>query len=108
MDMLRRASGRPAAEAPVSAPIVSCHRDQPGTAHAWRWYAGFLAAVGEHHLGVRLAIAMEALPPEAVRAPAHWPELYADLDALLAARARHLGAPAPPRGDGDTRLRGGN
>ncbi|MEU7028862.1 hypothetical protein AB0A60_19500 [Streptomyces sp. NPDC046275] len=36
MDMLRGASGLPGAEAPVTASTVACHRDQPGTAHAWR------------------------------------------------------------------------
>ncbi|MFE9679203.1 DUF6283 family protein [Streptomyces sp. NPDC006259] len=95
MDMLRRAHGRPGAEAPVDAPIVACHRDQPGTAHAMRWCAGFLAVVGEQRLGVRLALAFEALPPQAVNPPASWPELYPDLDALVAARAEQLGLPSP-------------
>ncbi|MFJ6438188.1 DUF6283 family protein [Streptomyces sp. NPDC091416] len=97
MDMLRQANGRPAAMAPMNAPIVSCHQDQPGTAHAWRWCAGFLAVVGNHHLGVRLAITMEALPPEVVQAGADWPELFADLDELLAVRARQLGVLASPQ-----------
>ncbi|MFM9462804.1 DUF6283 family protein [Streptomyces scabiei] len=95
MDMLRRANGRPGVEAPVNAPIVACHRDQPGTAHAMRWCAGFLAVVGEQHLGVRLALAFEALPPQAVSPRASWPELYPDLDTLVAARAEQLGLPAP-------------
>lgn len=95
MDMLRRANGRPGAEAPLDAPIVACHRDQPGTAHAMRWCAGFLAVVGEQHLGVRLALAFEALPPQAVSPPASWPELYPDLDALVAARAEQLCPRAP-------------
>lgn len=94
MDMLRQANGRPGAEAPVGAPIVACHRDQPGTAHAMRWCAGFLAVVGEQHLGVRLALAFGALPPQAVRPPARWPQLYRDLDALIAARAEQLSPPA--------------
>ncbi|MFF9076228.1 DUF6283 family protein [Streptomyces sp. NPDC014872] len=95
MDMLRRANGCPGAEAPVNAPIVACHRDQPSTAHPLRWCAGFLAVVGEQHLGIRLALAFEALPPQAVNPPASWPELYPDLDALIAARAEQLGLPAP-------------
>ena len=69
MDMLRRANGCPGAEAPVNAPIVACHRDQPSTAHPLRWCAGFLAVVGEQHLGIRLALAFEALPPQAGNPP---------------------------------------
>jgi hypothetical protein len=107
MDMLRRANGRPGAEAPVDAPIVACHRDQPGTAHAMRWCAGFLAVVGEQHLGIRLALAFEALPPQAVNPPASWPELYPDLDALVAARADQLGLPSPAAAceEGDSEAR---
>ncbi|WP_100112514.1 DUF6283 family protein [Streptomyces alboflavus] len=90
MEMLQEANGRRGAEAPLNAPIVACHRDQPGTTHAWRWCAGFLAVVGEQHLGVRLALAMDALPPQAVNPPADWPDMYPDLDALLTARAAQL------------------
>ncbi|MFJ8752247.1 DUF6283 family protein [Streptomyces sp. NPDC102441] len=90
------ANGRPGAEAPVDAPIVTCHRDRPGTEHAMRWCAGFLAEDGEEHLGIRLALAFQALPPQAVHQPAGWPELYPDLDALVAARAEQLGLPELP------------
>ncbi|MFI8194652.1 DUF6283 family protein [Streptomyces sp. NPDC085946] len=94
MDMLRRADGRPGAEAPVGAPVVACHLDQPGTAHAYRWCAGWLATVGEYHLAIRLALAFDILPGHAVTPRANWPGLYASLDALLATRAEQLGLPA--------------
>ncbi|WP_282704021.1 DUF6283 family protein [Streptomyces sp. CC219B] len=90
MDMLRRADGGPGAEAPLDAPVVGCHLDQPDTAHAFRWCAGWLATVGEYHLAIRLAIAFEALPGDAVTPRANWPRLYASLEALLAGRAGHL------------------
>ncbi|MEU9455040.1 DUF6283 family protein [Streptomyces sp. NPDC048277] len=66
MDMLRRANGGPGAEASLDAPLVGCHLDQPDTAHPFRWCAGWLAVAGAHHLAIRLAIAFEALPGEAV------------------------------------------
>ncbi|MFI8169919.1 DUF6283 family protein [Streptomyces sp. NPDC085931] len=94
MDMLRRADGGPGAEAPVGAPVVACHLDQPGTAHAYRWCAGWLATVGEYHLAIRLALAFDILPGHAVKPRSNWPRLYASLDALLAARAEQLRAPA--------------
>ncbi|MGI5526889.1 DUF6283 family protein [Streptomyces syringium] len=94
MDMLRRANGKPAAEAPLDAPTVACHRDQPGTPREWRLCAGWLATVGEHHLGIRLAMAFGNLPVSAIRLGPGWPSLHAGLDALLAARAAQLGAPA--------------
>ncbi|MFC8208883.1 DUF6283 family protein [[Kitasatospora] papulosa] len=96
MDMLRRADGRPGAEAAVDAPVVACHLDQPDTTHAFRWCAGWLAAVGADHLAIRLAIAFEALPDHSVAPRAHWPRLYASLDALLEARAAQLARQIEP------------
>jgi hypothetical protein len=103
MEMLRRANGVDGAEAPLDAPAVACHLDQPDTAHAFRWCAGWLAVVGEHHLAIRLAVMFEALPGQALAPRPHWPELYASLDALLEARATQCAhaqldstKPAPP------------
>lgn len=90
MEMLRRADGRPGAEAGVGAPVVACHLDQPGTAHPMRWCAGWLAVVGPWHLGIRLAVAFDALPASATCAGEQWPELHADLGALLQARRARL------------------
>jgi hypothetical protein len=74
--------------------VVACHLDQPGTAHAYRWCAGWLATVGGYHLAIRLALAFDILPGHAVKPRSNWPRLYASLDALLAARAEQLRAPA--------------
>ncbi|WP_369696685.1 DUF6283 family protein [Streptomyces sp. XD-27] len=90
--MLRRADGRPGAEAPLDAPVVACHLDQPDTAHAFRWCGGWLAVVGAHHLAVRLAIVFDSLPGQALAPRPGWPRLYASLDALLEARAAQLHA----------------
>ncbi|MFE9601496.1 DUF6283 family protein [Streptomyces hokutonensis] len=95
MDMLRRADCRPGEEAPLEASVVACHLDQPDSAHPFRWCAGWLAVVGEHHLAIRLAIAFEALPGHAVTPRANWPRLYASLEALLAARAEQFEITAP-------------
>lgn len=94
--MLRRADGRPGAEAAVDAPVVACHLDQPDTAHPLRWCAGWLAVVGQDHLAIRLAIAFEALPDHAVIPRTNWPRLNASLDALLEARATQLARPTDP------------
>ncbi|MFD7645080.1 DUF6283 family protein [Kitasatospora sp. NPDC059795] len=96
MEMLRRADGRPGAEAAITAPTVSCHRDQPGTAHAWRLCAGWLATVGDFHFAIRIALVTESLPREALAPASDWPALYPDLDALLLARQKHLRARAVP------------
>jgi Family of unknown function (DUF6283) len=98
MDMLRRANGTPGAEAPIDAPAVACHLDQPDTSHAYRWCAGWLAVVGQDHLAIRLAVALQALPGHAVTPRPGWPRLYASLDALLEARQTQL---ERARGTGD-------
>ncbi|MEU0276813.1 DUF6283 family protein [Streptomyces sp. NPDC006307] len=90
MDMLRQANGRPGADAEITAPTVACHRDQPGTRHAWRWCAGWLATVGHYHHLVRLAGIFESIPKNALDPQPGWPELYPGLDALLAARTEQL------------------
>ncbi|MCX5278111.1 MULTISPECIES: hypothetical protein [Streptomyces] len=65
---------------------MACHLDQPGTAHPLRLRAGWLAIVGHHH---RLILSILAgRIPEAVLEPGDgWPELHADLDAMIAERA---------------------
>lgn len=90
MQMLHRADGRPGVEAPVTAPTLACHLDQPSTAHEYRWCAGWLATVGAEHLAVRLALLAGSLPPEAVEPGPLWPALYPDLDDLLTARTQQL------------------
>jgi hypothetical protein len=55
-DKLQAANGCRGAEAPVTAPMMACHLDQPDTAHPMRLCAGYLAVVGRDHLGVRLKV----------------------------------------------------
>ena len=101
MQRLRRADGRPGAEARPGASTVGCHLDQPGTAHPFRLCAGWLATVGDHHVVVRMALAVQAIPRRAVEPGPDWPALHLNLDALLAAWIRQLavraGTPAPGR-----------
>ncbi|MER5297772.1 hypothetical protein ABT382_38175 [Streptomyces pharetrae] len=54
--------------------------EQPGAAHAYRWFAGWLATAGEYHLAIRLALAFDILPGHALTR-ANWPRLHASLDA---------------------------
>ncbi|MEU2564954.1 DUF6283 family protein [Streptomyces longispororuber] len=90
MDMLRRNSGRRGADASLTASAVGCHRDQRGTAHAWRWCAAWLATAGHYHHRVRLLHATDCLPEHCLDPQPGWPALYPDLDALLTARRHQL------------------
>lgn len=90
MAMLRRANGRPGDEAPFTASRVGCHKDQPGTTHAWRLCAGWLAVAGHYHLGVRIAAMAGGLPPDILEPGPGWPELYESLEELEAARRAQL------------------
>jgi hypothetical protein len=69
-----------------SAPTLSCHLDQPGTAHPMRLYAGWLAVVGPEHMGIRMSVIAGRLPAEALSPGDGWPELYRDLEELLTHR----------------------
>ncbi|MEU2086623.1 DUF6283 family protein [Streptomyces albus] len=90
MAMLRGSDGRPGDEAPPTAPNVACHRDQPGTAHAWRLCAGWLAVVGHSHLGIRATAMAGGLPHTALAPGDGWPELYGSLSELETARNAQL------------------
>jgi hypothetical protein len=90
MAMLRRANGRPGAEAALHAPTVACHLDQPGTAHAWRLCAGWLAVVGHEHLGIRVAEIFGGLPDTALIPGEDWPALYESLEELETARTAQI------------------
>jgi hypothetical protein len=74
-------------------PMMSCHNDQPGTAHAMRLCAGWLAVVGPQHVPIRMALITGALPGEAVYPDTRdWPALHASLDDLLTRRQEQLAA----------------
>jgi hypothetical protein len=86
---LGAANGRPGAEASLDGPMMSCHLDQPGTAHAMRLCGGWLATVGHDHLAVRFHVLTGKLPADVLAPGEDWPALYADLDEMLAHRPPH-------------------
>lgn len=62
-------------------PMFACHKTPEGGERAC---AGWLAAVGRQHIGVRLAVAMRRLPVEALDPGKDWPELYASYEEMAA------------------------
>ncbi|MEV4083150.1 DUF6283 family protein [Nonomuraea fuscirosea] len=77
----------------VQGPVMSCHKDQPGTAHPMRLCAGWLAVVGPYHVPIRMSLIAGALPAEAVYPDTRdWPALHAGLAELLASRREQLAA----------------
>ncbi|MFI6743966.1 DUF6283 family protein [Nonomuraea sp. NPDC050451] len=86
----------------AEATAMSCHKDQPGTAHPMRLCAGRLAVVGPHHVPTRMSLIAGTLPIEAVHPDTRdWPALHASLTELVARRQEQLSATAstqpPPR-----------
>ncbi|MEV0589696.1 DUF6283 family protein [Nonomuraea sp. NPDC050310] len=70
---------------------MACHLDQPGTAHAMRLCAGWLAVVGPHHARARMSMLCGQLPPEALYPDTSaWPDLVDDLEELLQRREAQL------------------
>lgn len=62
------------------ATLFACHQSKDGAEIAC---AGWLAAVGNRHPGVRLAVVMHRLSPEALRPGADWPEIHPTYDDVL-------------------------
>lgn len=50
--------------------------------------AGWLAAVGYFHVGIRLLAARGEIPVEALRPGADWPELHETYEEMVEAKAR--------------------
>jgi len=67
-------------DAPLGSPWFACHKSRGGEEFHC---AGWLAVEGRSHVGVRLAVAVGELDPEALSPGEDWPELHADYDALL-------------------------
>jgi hypothetical protein len=63
--------------------MFACHMSGEGKEIAC---AGWLVTHGRYHIGVRMAIALEALPVEALEPGENWPELYPDFQAMVAAQ----------------------
>lgn len=78
-DALRETAGEPGREAPLGAPIFACHLSTEGRDRAC---AGWLATVGREHIGIRLAVATGALPPETLEAKPGWPPLWDSYDEM--------------------------
>lgn len=73
-DALRETSEqRPGDEPDFGAPMFACHKSPEGREEAC---AGWLAAVGHRHLGVRLAVMQGRLSAEMLTPGADWPELF--------------------------------
>lgn len=64
----------------LGAMLFACHQSKDGREIAC---AGWLAAVGHRHPGVRLAVAMNRLSPDALRPGAGWPELHPTYNDVL-------------------------
>lgn len=97
---LAASNGIRGSEAAPSAPLMSCHRDQPGTNRALRLCAGWLAVVGADHLGVRMALISGRLPTDVTAPKADWPPLHPGLETMIEARHRQFcsGPGSPPDG----------
>lgn len=83
---LAAADGGSGFGAPRAAPMMSCHLDQPGTEHAMRLCAGWLATVGPNHLAVRIHVLAGQIPSDALAVRPNWPRLHANLTDMLARR----------------------
>lgn len=83
-EWMRACSGTPGREAPMNAPRFACHQS---TDERVLTCAGWLAAVGWYHLGVRMDVAVERIPPDALEAGSDWPRLYSCHDEMQAAKA---------------------
>lgn len=70
-------------DAPVlpGAPMFACHKTTEGHEVAC---AGWLATFGQHHMSVRLAVNLGALPLEATRPQPGWPELHTNYEEVIA------------------------
>lgn len=84
-EALRGTTGSPGREVFLDAPMFACHKAPEGDEF---YCAGWLASVGYYHLGVRVLLAKNALPVEAMEPGPDWPELYESYDALLAVHGK--------------------
>lgn len=82
---LRRTSGEPGREAGLDAPLFACHASPDDAPRAC---AGWLAAVGLEHLGVRLAVLRGLIPGEAIRPGPDWPPLFPSYREMAARQGR--------------------
>lgn len=81
---LQSTTGSPGREAGLTAPLFACHKSAEGREVAC---AGWLAAVGGEHLGVRLAVIQGRLPAAALSPGEGWPDLFDGYDDMAQAQA---------------------
>ncbi|MDX3345966.1 DUF6283 family protein [Streptomyces sp. ME02-6987-2C] len=74
----------PDSQPTVWSPLFACHKSPEGREKAC---AGWLAAVGSEHPGVRLAVAQDRLPAEALSPGEDWPPLFASYTEMAAKQA---------------------
>lgn len=83
-ETLRATVGAPGDEVALCGPMFACHKTPEGREQPC---AGWLAAVGREHIGVRVAVATGRLDPAALDSKPGWPELFTDYDELVATQA---------------------
>ncbi|WP_446225013.1 DUF6283 family protein [Nocardia sp. IBHARD005] len=86
-DDLRSTAGSDGREAWLDAPMFGCHKSPEGGEQAC---AGWLAAAGHHHLGVRVAVAFGRLDADALEPGTDWPDLHHSYDEMVDAKASDL------------------
>lgn len=72
-------TGQPGAEAPLEAPMFACHMTAEGREKPC---AGWLAVAGRQHLGVRLAVAVGAIPGRLLDPGDDWPALFGSYEEM--------------------------
>lgn len=96
-DYLAETTGRPGNEAGLNTPMFACHKSPEGREEAC---AGWLAAAGYQHLGVRVAVAFGRIDADVLEPGPDWPPLHESYTEMVDAKARKLTAsdhPADPR-----------
>lgn len=83
-ESLRNTVGAPGQEVAICGPMFACHKTPEGREQPC---AGWLAAVGREHIGVRVAVATGRLDPAALDPKPGWPALFTDYDELIATQA---------------------
>lgn len=90
-------TGTPGAEAGLTAPMFACRKSPEGAEEAC---AGWLAAVGHQHLGIRLAVATGRLDPRALQSAPDWPPLFDTYQEMATTQARRPSTPPGSSGAG--------
>ncbi len=79
-EALRHTAGQEGWHPGLHDPMFACHKSAEGKELPC---AGWLAAVGQDHVRVRLAAATGEIKPELLRHDPDWPELYETYDELM-------------------------